>query len=74
MEPKNDSNLEIGSLLSLQDSVNPCLEIGRYGGDRLSIPNKTSGILLEVREYWNELWGKLLFPNGIAWVRMDWVS
>lgn len=74
MEPKDNPNLEIGSLLSLQDGVNPCLEIGRYGGDRLSMPNKTRGILLEVREHWSELWGKLLFPKGIAWVRMDWLS
>jgi hypothetical protein len=74
MESKGNTNLEIGSLLSLQDGVNPCLEIGRYGGDRLSIPPKTHGILLEVREHWCELWGKLLFSNGIAWVRMNWVS
>jgi len=66
--------LDVGSLIVLQEGINPCKMIGRYGGDRLSMLHKSCGIIIEITDHWGSLWGKVLFPAGIAWIELGWIE
>lgn len=62
-----------GDLVIVPNDALPCRELGQWGGSRMPPPSGP-GLVLELDDFWGELWGKVLFPEGIGWVNAGWVE
>lgn len=72
MEPFRKYN--VGDLVVVQTSVNPCLQLGRLMGDRLNINGIRNGVILAFEDHWAEDWAKIIFSTGIGWIKLVWIE